>query len=164
MTTVANAADGTINFSGSIRDTACVVDTGSAAQNVPLGEVSKAGFVNAGDVSGAGNIKITLTSCDPLISRAAVRFDGARAAGDSRILALTPGTGPDAPAVGIGIAIFESDSSTLIPLGVKSAGIALTAPAGGELEFVAKYMATTELANITPGNGAGTATFTLDYN
>jgi major type 1 subunit fimbrin (pilin) len=161
---MANAADGTINFTGSIRDTACVVDPGSAAQTVPLGMVSKSGFVNAGDVSGAGQFTITIASCDTGITRAAVRFDGPVAAGDTRLLALTPGTGANAPAIGIGIAIFESDSTTLVPLGTKSAGIPITVPAGGDLTFFAKYMSTTNLAGITGGNGAGSATFTLDYN
>jgi major type 1 subunit fimbrin (pilin) len=36
----ANAADGTINFTGSITDTACTVNTSSTNQTVALGTVS----------------------------------------------------------------------------------------------------------------------------
>lgn len=158
---VAHAVDGTINFTGTILDAACTVDPGSASQTVNIGTVNKTAFKAAGDTASNQAFKITIGECDPAITRAAVRFDGPTAAGDNRLLALSTGT----TATGVGVAIFESDSATLVPMGTKSVGLA--APADGEsadLNFVAKYMSTTAPAGINGGAGAAVATFTMDYN
>lgn len=163
LTAVSNAADGTINFTGTILDAACTVDPSSSVQPVALGTVSKAGFVNAGDVASGGNIKIAISACDKSITRAAVRFEGPRDKNDPRLLGLT-GAGTQGVATGVGVAIFEKDNSTLIPLGTKSAGMDIAAPEGGSLEFVAKYMASTAAAGITAGTANAVATFTVDYN
>lgn len=159
---MANAADGTINFTGTILDAACTVDAGSAAQIIPLGTVSKAGFVNSGDVASSHDIKITISACDTAITRAAVRFDGLRDANDTRLLGLTS-AGTAGVATGVGVAIFENDGTTLIPLGSKSAGMTIAPPAGGDLTYVAKYMASTDAAGITGGTANAVATFTMDY-
>lgn len=154
------AADGTINFTGTILDAACTVDPGSANQTVPMGSVNKASFTNVGDLASSGPIVITVNACDPSITRIAARFEGTEAAGNSQILALTPGG-----ATGVGIGIFEADGTTLVPLNTKSVGI--VAPAAGasaDLNFVAKYVATAANADITAGDANSVATFTLDYN
>jgi major type 1 subunit fimbrin (pilin) len=160
LTPAIQAADGTINFTGSILDTACTVDAGSANQTVPLGNVNKAAFKNAGDTASVQTFKITVSACDPTITRVAARFDGAIAPGNSKLLGLTAG-GAD----GVGVGIFEADGTTQVPLGVSSIGI--DAPATGasaDLNFVAKYVATAANVDIKSGAANATSTFTMDYN
>lgn len=154
---VVNAADGTIEFQGTIRDTACTVDAGSATQVVQIGNVSKSAFTGAGSTAGGESFKITLTACDPTITRVAARFDGPSADGDSRLLKIS-----DPAVTGVGIGIFESDNTTLIPIASKSASVPVTTATGAELEFVAKFMSTATA--VTGGIGNATATFSMDYN
>lgn len=156
----AQAADGTINFTGSILDTACTVDSGSANQTVALGNVNKAAFKDAGDVASVQAFKITVSACDPTITRVAARFDGITAPGNSKLLGLATGG-----AEGVGVGIFEADGTTQVPLGSSSIGIAApeeNAPA--DLNFVAKYVATAANADIKSGVANATSTFTMDYN
>lgn len=154
------AEDGTINFTGTILDAACTVDPGSVTQTIPLGTVNKADFIVAGDVVSSSPITITVGSCDPAITRIAARFEGPLADGNTQLLGLTPGG-----ATGVGIGIYESDGSTLIPMSTKSVGIAAPADAAtANLNFIAKYVATAANVGITTGAANAVATFTLDYN
>jgi len=159
---MAHSADGTINFTGTILEGACTVEPGSATQNVSLGTVNKAAFVNAGDRASSAPFSVVFNSCNPAVTRVALRFYGRPAAGNNQLLGLTASTGA---AAGVGIGLFESDGSTLVPLGTKSLGIA--APASGasaRLDFTAKYVATADVSAITGGPANAVATFTLDYN
>lgn len=161
LTPFANAADGTINFTGKILDAACTVDSADASQTVNLGSINKASFTSSGTTAGAAAFNITVSNCDPAITRIAARFDGSQSSDDPRVLALSTGG-----AVGVGIAFYEQDSTTMIPLATKSVGIAKPAASGAsaDLNFVAKYIATKAPTSIIGGDGNAAATFTMDYN
>lgn len=157
-TQYASAADGTIYFNGSITDTACTVDASSDNQTVVMGTVSTTAFHGAGSTSSPTRFTISLTTCPESASTAKVRFDGPTAPGNPSILRLTN----DAQAAtGVGVAIYEDDSSTLIPVSTASAAKTLSSTGVNELAYVAKYMATGD--DITAGDAKATASFTITY-
>lgn len=154
----AQAADGTINFTGNISDTACVVDVNSANQTVEMNTISKTAFgTSAGTTAGPKKFDIVLSSCPQAITATSVRFDGPTHAANSNILALSAGM----TATNVGIALYEDDSSTLIPIGTASAEVTLTADATNTLSFIAKYMSTA--ASVGQGTANASTAFTLIY-
>lgn len=160
LTSAAHAADGTINFTGNITDTACVVNTASANQNIPLGTVSDTAFSAAGDTAASKKVTITLESCPAAFTTASVSFDGTSDADNTNILALTSAS----TATGVGVALYEADGSTLIPLHTTSSAITLDTTAGAvnNLDYVAKYMSTATA--VTAGTANASTDFTIVYN
>ncbi|EKT1238278.1 fimbrial protein, partial [Escherichia coli] len=150
----ANAADGTINFTGNITDTACNVEASSANQSVDLGTVSSSAFSGAGSTASPTRFTISLTTCPEAASTAKVRFDGTTAPGNPSILALNSGQ----TAGSVGVAIYEDDSNTLIPIGTASASKTLSSTGTNTMTYIAKYMATG--ASVSAGSANATATFT----
>ncbi|KFK92345.1 MULTISPECIES: fimbrial protein [unclassified Serratia (in: enterobacteria)] len=153
----ANAADGVINFTGNVTDTACTVDSASANQTVDLGTVSTSAFSGAGSTASPTRFTISLTTCPVAANSAKVRFDGKTAAGNSAIIGLNSGQ----TAGNIGVAIYEDNSSTLIPVGSPSAAKTLTSTGVNEMTYIAKYMATG--TSVSAGSANATATFTITY-
>ena len=133
------AADGVINFNGTITGTACVVDPSAISQPVELGTVSTAAFSGgSGATAAAKRFNIVLKSCPASVTSASVRFDGTTNTTNPSILALTTGQ----TATNVGVAIYEQDSATLIPVGTSSASVALQEDIDNTLTYFAKYMAT----------------------
>ncbi|CAI2448534.1 fimbrial protein [Serratia liquefaciens] len=165
-TSSAFAADGTVNFTGSITDTACVVDTTSASLTVPLGKISTKSFAGAGTVAPATKFTLLVKSC-PAATTASVNFDGTPVSGDNNVLALTTGT--TGVATGVGVQISDKAGNP-VPLRGLSGSYDLKKgdSAGGAgdvtnaLDFTARYIATAAVV------GAGTANastnFTIVYN
>ncbi|WP_044611900.1 fimbrial protein [[Enterobacter] lignolyticus] len=153
---VANAADGMINFTGNITGTACVVDTTSVA--VDLGTVSASAFSGgAGTTAAAKRFNIVLKSCPASISSASIRFDGTTNTINPSILALSTGE----PASNVGVAIYEQDNATLIPIGSASADVALLADVNNTLTYFAKYMSTGTTVGV--GSARSSTAFTVTY-
>ncbi|EMV9404805.1 fimbrial protein [Klebsiella michiganensis] len=153
----ANAADGVINFTGNITGTACVVDTSAISQPVDLGTISTMAFTGGnGATAAAKRFNIVLKSCPASVSSASIRFDGTTSAANPSILALSNGQ----TASNVGVALYEQDSTTLIPVGSTSASVTLLEDVNNTLTYFAKYMATGAV-------GAGTAnsstSFTVTY-
>lgn len=155
----ANAADGTINFTGSILDTACTVNTASASQTVNLGKVHRTAFNAAGDVTAATRFNIVLENCPDTVKSASVKFDGTANATNGNILALNSGQ----TAQGVGVALFEADGVTAIPLSTQSTLITLDTSDKNRnvMTFVAKYQATQ--AAVVAGTANATSDFTIIY-
>lgn len=159
--TPALAADGTINFTGEILESACQVDTSSANQTVELGKVSASAFDQSGATAAATKFDIKLTNCpttDGSPTIASVKFDGTNNTTNPDILALT-GT---STAKDVGIAIYEKDGATLIPMSNKSQDNTIdTTSSAVTLSFIAKYMSTA--AKVGAGTANGTTNFTIIY-
>ncbi|NTX79281.1 type 1 fimbrial protein [Serratia proteamaculans] len=160
------AADGTVNFTGSVTDTACVVDMGgSNALSVPMGKISKTSFGASGSLAGATKFTLKLKTC-PTATTATVKFDGIAAGGDDKILALTGGAGA---ATGLGIQISDK-SGNVLPLATNSVSYTLakgdaSVPANdvtNDLDFTARYISTA--ATVSAGSANATATFSINYN
>lgn len=156
---LANAADGTINFTGTVLATACTVSAASATQSVPMGSVSPTAFKAAGDTTLGGPISIVLSSCPAAATKAAIKFDGTANATNSSLLALTSDTGV---ATGLGIGVYESNGTTLIPVGTSSASKTLSTTASTTFNFISKYVATA--ATVTNGPANSVSNFTVSYN
>lgn len=164
------AADGTLSFTGDIKDTTCVVDFGGAsgtALTIPMGTFAKSAFSGgAGTTANASKFSVKLKTCPVAYTKATVEFDGTPDSNDSKVLALTAGTGADAPASGVGVQIIDKDG-TVLPLKTASASYALVSGTTASdntnsLDFTARYVATA--ATVTSGKANATANFTVKYN
>lgn len=151
------AADGTINFTGEITDSACIVDSNSQNLQVPLGKVAAASFSGQGSYSAATNFTLKLKDC-PSATTATVKFDGTSVAGDNSVLALTSGG-----ATGVGIELSDA-SQNVVNLFTNSAPYTLNAGVGSEtdLNFTARYKALSSI--IGPGVANASVQFSIVYN
>ncbi|KFK95216.1 MULTISPECIES: fimbrial protein [unclassified Serratia (in: enterobacteria)] len=153
------AVDGQINFTGEIIDSACeVVNNVSAPLNVELGKVAKTAFSGAGDTASATKFTLQLKNCPVSVTGAAVKFEGAAAAGDNSVLALTQGAGV---ATGVGIQLSDA-SATALQLNTASATYPLVSTGVNNLDFVARYIATETEVGVGQANAV--ASFTINYN
>ncbi|WP_434639228.1 fimbrial protein [Klebsiella sp. I138] len=153
----ANAADGVINFTGNITGTACVVDPSAIAQPVDLGTVATTAFSGGnGATAAAKRFNIVLKSCPQSVSSASVRFDGTTSNENPSILALTSGQ----TATNVGVAIYEQDNTTLIPVGSPSKSVTLLEDVNNTLTYFAKYMAT---GTVGAGTANSSTSFTVVY-
>ncbi|WP_410003517.1 fimbrial protein, partial [Klebsiella pneumoniae] len=75
------ASDGAVNFTGSITDAACTVDTASQNQDVFLGNIARTAFPVAGSLAAAKKFTLVLKNCPDTVTGATVRFDGAQVSG-----------------------------------------------------------------------------------
>lgn len=156
---VANAADGTVNFNGMIADEACSVDIKSASQVITMGTISTSAFKSAGEVASPTRFSIALNNCPESVKNISVNFTGTADAVNTNLLGLSSDSG----AKNVGVALYESDSMTLIPLRADSALVPIESTSSvNTLNYVAKYMATA--STVMPGSANATADFTLGYN
>lgn len=159
--TAVNAADGTINFTGTIMDAACNVTTATKNQTVALGSVNRTAFNAAGDTAAPTKFSIVLENCPTTVSKATVRFDGPIDSANTTLLALSPAGGGTTNATGVAVGIYESDAATLIPIATKSKEHTLSSTANNQLDFIAKYVSTAAAVTQGPANAA--TNFTIDY-
>lgn len=157
----AQAADGTINFTGKILAATCTVNTGSANQDVDLGVWGADGFGAAGTTQGSIPFSISLGSCDTSLTSTSATFGGTANSDNANLLEVTT-TGGTA-ATGLGIALYEADGTTPINLGSASTDIPTNGNATSVMNFVAKYMSTKAAAQVTPGDADAVADFTVNY-
>ncbi|KFC81320.1 fimbrial protein [Buttiauxella agrestis] len=151
------AADGTVNFTGEILDTACTVDIGANnTMTVDLGRVSRTSLTDASPRSSATKFILKLKDCPANLVTARFKFDGAGYPGDDSVLKLN-----DEPGVATGVAIELADIAATLPLFTASTAYTLTAGVN-ELPFYARYLK--KAATVTAGPANSTATFTVNYN
>lgn len=154
----ANAASGTINFTGNVTADACTVDSASQSQTVALGTIGATDFASAGATSGNGKITVVLSSCPAATTKASVSFGGPINSANPDLLALSSSS----TATNLGIALYEADGTTKIPMGSPSKSQNLTAGGTTNLVYQAKYMSTA--ATVTAGSANAAADFTVLYN
>lgn len=153
------AADGTVNFTGSVLDPACTATATTAS--VAMGAISKSALSSVGATSQGKTVTITLSACPAAATSATITFSGTPDSDNSQLLKLTAGS-ENSAASGIGIALYESNGTTLIPPNTASASKTLSTEANTAFNFIAKYMATK--AAITGGDANSSTSFTINYN
>lgn len=154
LISVANAADGSVNFSGEILATACNVTNGPGkAISVNLGKVAATSLNTVGAKSSSVPFDIKLDACPA--QTANVRFDGTADANQKDLLALDASSA----AKGVGIEI-DSETGKIIPLYSPSDDITLTA-GSNTLHYLARYVATS--LKVTPGVVTAASQFTIIY-
>ncbi|WP_434639183.1 fimbrial protein [Klebsiella sp. I138] len=152
---------GQIEFSGSITDTSCNIDSTSANQVVDLGKWASSFFSGAGSETTKTSFHIKVKDCPASVARVAVLFDGTRDSNNSNLLAVNGG------AQGVAIKLYENDRTTPINLGTVSRDQMVLAGTGGvttgaaDLEFFADYISTSA---VSAGAANGTANFNMVYN
>ncbi len=156
---MANAADGTINFTGNIIDVACNITASTATQTVAMGTVVSSSLNTVGATSAPTRFKIELTGCPATVTRATIKFDGQANPDDPNLLVLTSAAGV---ATGVGIGLYEQDSTTMLPIGTPSASKTLSTADSTTFEFIAKYVATN--ATVVAGSANAVSDFTVAYN
>ncbi|WP_418112709.1 fimbrial protein [[Enterobacter] lignolyticus] len=158
--TTANAADGTINFTGEIIDQACAVDIGSNnTMSVDMGRIARTSFQSAGDESDSTKFTIKLINCPATVTSAKVKFDGANDQNNSDLLAITQGA---SSADGVAIKLMTADKTLLGLNQVNSYSYPLVSAADNNLDFYAAYKSTQTA--VTAGLANSVASFTVNYN
>lgn len=154
------AADGTVNFTGTIVGTACTVngDSGSTAINVPMGTYSIASLASTGSQTPPQNFNINLTKCPN--SGVKIRFDGTPVSGNSTLLALSPGQ--DA-AKTIGIQITDLTSNVAYNISGQTDAVAFQTPTSGNISIplAARYKA--YQTGVVPSTANASIAFNLEY-
>ena len=154
---VSYAADGEIDFTGSVIDTACTMDIGANNKmSVILGNVAKTAFSGPDSVSSVTEFDIKLKSC-PEVTTASVKFDGVTVPGNHEVLALTEETGA---ATGIGIQITDQ-ANKVVAFETATDSYPLVA-GDNTLPFYASFIQTD--AAVVAGTANATAQFTINYN
>ena len=152
---------GQVEFTGSITDSSCNVDSTSANQSVDLGKWASSYFTGTGSETTKTSFHIKVKDCPSTVTTVSVLFDGTRDSNNSDLLAIN-GT-----AKGVAIKLYEDDKSTPVELGDVSRGHSVTAGASGtttgtaDLEFFADYVSTSA---VSAGSANGTANFNMVYN
>ena len=114
---------GQVEFTGSITDSSCNVDSTSANQSVDLGKWASSYFTGAGSETTKTAFHIKVKDCPSTVTTVSVLFDGTRDTNNSDLLAIN-GT-----ASGVAIKLYEDDKSTPVDLGAVSRGHSVTAGA-----------------------------------
>ncbi|QDI07267.1 Type-1A pilin [Klebsiella electrica] len=152
---------GQIEFSGSITDTSCDIDSTSANQIVDLGKWANSYFTGAGSETTKTAFHIKVKDCPATVTKVSVLFDGARDSNNSNLLAVNGG------AQGVAIKLYEDDKATPINIGTEShdqtviAGTSASNSGTADLEFFADYISTSA---VSAGAANGTANFNMIYN
>ncbi|WP_260515784.1 fimbrial protein [Serratia fonticola] len=152
----ANAAEGQVNFTGSLIPTGCTVTNSPANPlEVFLGNLPVTSFGAAGTTSASKVVALKVTACPA--TTANVTFDGTYDSGNPQVLALTAGG-----ATGVGIQLLDN-ADNVVTLGTASAPYTLTA-GDNTLNFKARYIATVDSASMTVGAANSIALFNISYN
>lgn len=154
-TSTAQAADVMFNINGTIKNAACSVSFGNN-QTVPLGTFSTGYLNSAGKKTPLQPFMITLDNCPYNYNDVQVTFEGDIATGNPQLLALQSGG-----AQNVGVAIYDSDKTSLIPLNTSSSGKSVSTTQETTLTFYAAYQST---GTVTEGAANADVSFTVSYN
>ena len=153
----AQAADGQVEFSGTINDNACTINSESVKKSVDMGQVRIADFANTvGATAGSTPFSISLENCSgSTLKNASVTFSGQQAATDATVLGMTG----ENQVAGVGIQINDARTGNKLALNAASTDYVLR-PQSNTFDFTASYVrlvADTEASGDTPGvRGIGT--------
>lgn len=144
----AQAADGQIEFTGSVTDNACTITTGDVNKSVTLDAVRIADFQSTvGSTAKAKKFTISLDNCSFATKKnVAITFSGQQDANDSTLLGLTG----ENQVKGIAIQIADARDGKKLPLNTPTADYDLRAQSN-TFDFTAAYVRT--VADTTTGEG-----------
>ncbi|MBT0724707.1 type 1 fimbrial protein subunit FimA [Rosenbergiella sp. S61] len=153
---------GTVHFTGSLVDAACVVSTKSADQTVELGQYTLNHFKKVGDKSATVPFQIQLEDCDTSVATtAAIAFTGQQDTTSSDLLAINSAGDNANTASGVGIQILDETSKVLPIDGSKFSAAHTIIDGSNTLQFAAQYVSTS--AKPTAGQADADAMFVLQY-
>lgn len=164
------AADGQVEFTGTVNDNACTINSESVKKSVDMGQVRIADFANTvGATAGETPFSISLENCSgSTLKNASIKFSGQQAATDATVQGMVGAN----QVKGIGIQIADARTGDKLPLNTASTDYVLR-PQSNTFDFKASYVrlvADTPGADGAPdtrGIGTGTvnalATFDVTY-
>ncbi|MBD8193369.1 MULTISPECIES: fimbrial protein [Pseudomonas] len=134
-----NAADGQVEFTGSVNDNACTIMTDSVSKTVSLGQVQLSSFAAAvGSTANATPFSISLENCSTSTKKnVAITFSGQQDLTDATLLGLT-GSGQVS---GLAIQINDARTGTKLPLNTPTTDYVLR-PQSNTYDFTAAYVRT----------------------
>ena len=155
----AQAADGQVEFTGTINDNACTINSESVKKAVDMGQVRIADFPNtvgAVATAGATPFSISLENCSgSTLKNASIKFSGQQSGTDATVLGMTG----ENQVSGVGIQIDDARTGNKLPLNTASNDYVLR-PQSNTFDFTASYVrlvADTEASEDTTGvRGIGT--------
>ncbi|MBW3504430.1 MULTISPECIES: fimbrial protein [unclassified Pseudomonas] len=158
-TATAQAADGQVEFTGTINDNACTINSESVKKAVDMGQVRIADFPNtvgAVATAGATPFSISLENCSgSTLKNASIKFSGQQSGTDATVLGMTG----ENQVSGVGIQINDARTGNKLPLNTASNDYVLR-PQSNTFDFTASYVrlvADTEASEDTQGvRGIGT--------
>ncbi|WES69616.1 fimbrial protein [Superficieibacter sp. HKU1] len=157
------AEDGKINFTGNIIEAGCQVNSSvSSPMTVKLGDVAKTAFAAAGDTAANTKFTLVLSGCpeDLKGKPVTVKYSGTPDTNNSDYLQLT-GYGTTGVASGVAVQLLNGSGKEL-PLGSDSETKTVDAKSDTNLDFFARYIATSDTVGV--GTANSTVNFTLSYN
>jgi major type 1 subunit fimbrin (pilin) len=155
--TTSHAADGQVEFTGTINDNACTINSESVKKSVDMGQVRIADFANTvGATAGSTPFSISLENCSgSTLKNASVKFSGQQAGTDATVLGMIG----DNQVAGVGIQIADARTGNKLDLNAASNDYVLR-PQSNTFDFTASYVrlvADTAASGDTPGvRGIGT--------
>ncbi|AJJ12805.1 fimbrial family protein [Yersinia rohdei] len=149
------AADVIFNISGTIKNGSCIVTSGNN-QKVDLGTYSTKFLDNVGKTTPLKPFEITLDNCPANYNGVQVMFEGEMNSQNTQLIAVQSGG-----ANNVGIALYDNDKTTIIPINSKTSGKSVTVNGKTTLAFYAAYMSTGE---VTDGSANADISFTISYN
>lgn len=165
----AQAADGTINFTGDVITSTCKVDAGSTTASLALPKVATSQLATVGATNGRTGFKISVTDCATTGTGIPTQVGVAFESGPSVNPAtgqLTAGAAAGA-AKGVEIAILN-DEQVKIKLGdpqaTSNSKLATIGTDGKAVfNYSAEYIATATGADLTAGPLSASLTYSLTY-
>lgn len=162
----ADTGDGTVHFTGLVKEDACTIKTKDITVDLPT--VSPTDFGgNIGSLQGTKHFNIELINCDgSKASKVQARFSGtADVYGSGNVLKNTSGD-----ATGVGLLVTdpgktgESDGYSFTDVDNWTTDVAVPTGTGGNVNmpFEVHYISTS--ASVVAGTVDATATFYLQYN
>ena len=155
------AADGTIDFTGSITANTCTIDgsTTSTTKTVDLGSVPASALSTVGQTAGNKSFSFVLTNCSSSATKVATRFESLVASPEG-YLSLT-GAGSTGVAENVQVGIYDAAGELQPVNGVIPTTSYVDLDNGdATLNYTAAYYAT---GVATPGDANAQVSYTLSY-
>lgn len=149
---------GSMQFNGVLLLEECVVDAGSAVQNIHIGDFNSSLFPQRDAVSPSKAFTIVLKNCTPAITGTKITFSGDADSNNTDLLALS-NSSTQTMATGIGIEILDS-TGTPIKLNQETTQYALR-EGDNTLNFQLRYKSTS--SQVTAGDASAVMYFDLVY-
>ncbi|MGM8755830.1 fimbrial protein [Enterobacter chuandaensis] len=160
-----HAADGTINFTGTVTaDTCTVAINDQTNPTLNLGTVNTADLAASGDTGPATNFTLNLTSCPETVTGASITFSGNA---DSTLnTAFTNEANASDAAKNVGVQLYDSSLKTVTPDAALDVTSFLTENAdqtakSASIPFTARMIAVADVA--TAGSIISHADYTVSY-
>jgi major type 1 subunit fimbrin (pilin) len=161
----AHAADGTINFTGTVTADTCTVSVNDQTNpTLNLGTVNTADLAAQGDTGPAANFNLNLTSCPNTVTAASVTFSGNQDAGLDT--AFSNEAGAADAAQNVGVQLYDASNATVAPDAAVDVSSYLTPNSDNTAEsatipFSARMIAVADAA--TAGSLVSHADYTISY-